>query len=159
MTTKAEKLRIAGYAAPRLRGGRRRNIKVTDADGNVVREVSDVELAEKVLARAGIELAVDGGKTAEQAAAYAAKVSVTRKRRGGAGRYADTEKVALARKLRAEGKSLRAIAKETGLSKCTVQSYVAPIDRAEAVRLMHERLKSEGRPNVPPRPTKRRDAA
>jgi hypothetical protein len=61
MPTKAEKLAIASYAAPRLRDGSTRRIKTTDRDGRVVREIGDADLAAKMLERAGIELDVHRG--------------------------------------------------------------------------------------------------
>lgn len=56
---KTERLAIAAHVAPRLREGARRNIKVVGADGQIVREITDVELAQGVLDRAGIEFDAD----------------------------------------------------------------------------------------------------
>ena len=56
--TEIEKLRIAGYAAPRVRGDVGRPIKVVDRDGRVVRHTDSRELAETMHARAGIEFGV-----------------------------------------------------------------------------------------------------
>jgi hypothetical protein len=74
----------------------------------------------------------------------------THERRNGSGNFTDPSKIAQATVLRAHGLSLRAIAKETGLHKETVRRYVSRVDRSEAMRLMHARLKNEGRPNLPP---------
>jgi hypothetical protein len=149
--SKVERLNIAGYSAPRLRAGRSRPVKVVDAEGNVVREITSIELAEKVHARAGIEFeAQDGVKSDADAALYAAKVAVTRVKRNGAGRYAPPEKIAEARRMREEGASLREIAKATGLSKPTVMEYVPRLSRSEGLKRHHERRKAEGRPILPP---------
>lgn len=58
MMSKAERLRVAGYAAPVLRGKRRpeRVVSVVDASGNVVRRISSAEVAARVLERANIEI-------------------------------------------------------------------------------------------------------
>lgn len=56
--TEIEKLRIAAYAAPRVRDDNGRPIKVIDKDGVVVRETNSRELAETMHARAGIEFEV-----------------------------------------------------------------------------------------------------
>jgi hypothetical protein len=81
---------------------------------------------------------------------HADRIQRTINHRNGSGNYAPAEKIELARDMRGRGLSLRAIARETGLSKCTVQNYVPWIPRPEAMRLMHARLKSEGRPVLPP---------
>lgn len=61
--TKVGKLAIAGLTAPILRGAKRaRPIKVVDAEGNVVRFIDSVALAESVHARAGIEFSVQDGQ-------------------------------------------------------------------------------------------------
>jgi hypothetical protein len=63
-----EKLRIAGYTAPRIRDPvSAKQIKVVDAKGNVVREISTVDLALKVHERAGIEFGTIGGVTPKKA--------------------------------------------------------------------------------------------
>ena len=59
--TKAEKLAIASYAAPRIRNGSPHRVKIVDRDGRVVRETGVSELAAKILERAGIELDVQEG--------------------------------------------------------------------------------------------------
>lgn len=64
--SKRDKLAIAGYAAPRLRGARARPIKVVDASGEVTREVSVIELSESVLKRADIEFEVDASRPREK---------------------------------------------------------------------------------------------
>ena len=56
--SKAELLAIGAYSAPRLRSATPRRIKITDAAGKVVGETNSVELAVKMHARAGVELAV-----------------------------------------------------------------------------------------------------
>lgn len=59
--SKVTRLAIAGAVAPRLRSkipGRRR-IHVVGADGEVVRSITDVELASGMLARGNIEFQVD----------------------------------------------------------------------------------------------------
>lgn len=59
--SRAQKLRIAGYAAPILRNGVRRRIRVLGPDGAVKREITDVELLAKLHERAGVELDVKTG--------------------------------------------------------------------------------------------------
>jgi hypothetical protein len=53
-----EKLRIAAYVAPRVRGDSPRRIKIVDRDGNVVRETTSAELTESLCAKADIEFDV-----------------------------------------------------------------------------------------------------
>jgi len=64
-----DKLRIAGYSAPRLRHGTpRRNIKIVNSSGSVTGETDTLVLARKILARADIEFDVEQpryGKCAE----------------------------------------------------------------------------------------------
>lgn len=74
----------------------------------------------------------------------------TREKRRGAGNYVPEEKIAAAISLRRAGKSIRDIAKETGLSKVTVQKYVDWVPKPEAMRRMHARLRAEGRGVLPP---------
>jgi len=54
--TKVERLALAGRVAPLLRGKRPRQLKTVNPRGDVVRTVSDVQLAESLLARQKIEL-------------------------------------------------------------------------------------------------------
>lgn len=82
--------------------------------------------------------------------AHAVGVLKTIERRRGAGHYSDAAAIERAIELRKEGWSLRAIARETGINKVTVMAYVPVISKAEAMRLMHQRLKAEGRPMTPP---------
>ena len=59
--TKVKKLAIAAYAAPRVRNGSARRIKITDPEGRVVREVDAADVTAKVMERAGIEFEVHKG--------------------------------------------------------------------------------------------------
>lgn len=60
--TKAERLELAGLVAPTVREAdarlRRRRVKLTDADGNVVREVTADVVRDSMLARHALEVAV-----------------------------------------------------------------------------------------------------
>lgn len=100
--SKADRLAIAAYAAPRLRSTdaqkKQRKVKLTDKDGNVVREITGAEYEEGVFLRAGIELAVGEGVRPETILCeYCRKpVKVTgsaipRTCRDGCSRHCDTE--------------------------------------------------------------------
>lgn len=80
----------------------------------------------------------------------ATRISETKRRRNGAGHYADPSKLDRARELRAAGMSLRQIARETGLHKETIRSHTQWIGQSEAMAMTHKRWKAEGRPVVPP---------
>lgn len=81
---------------------------------------------------------------------YLERVRGTYVRRNGAGNFASQETIAAARRLRENGLSIRAVAKETGLSRQTIQSCTAWIPRPEAMRRMHAQLKANGTPRLPP---------
>lgn len=153
--TKIERLQVAGVAAPILRGGKGRRaarIRIVGPMGEIVDELTPLELAKRMLLRAKIELDViveDGS------GAYAKKITAVRSLRNGAGNYAGLAKIDEARRLRESGLSLRAIARETGLSKATVTAYVKRIDRSDALKNFHARRKADGRPIVPPWQKKR----
>ena len=57
--TKAERLAIATYSAPHLRGSPGRQVKVIGANGSVVREISSTELAKQLHQKASIEFDVE----------------------------------------------------------------------------------------------------
>lgn len=59
---KADKLAIAAYAAPRLRGATPRRVRIVDTNGNVVRETTTTEVTAKLLERVGIEFDVTTGE-------------------------------------------------------------------------------------------------
>lgn len=62
---KAEKLRLAGEVAPSLRRRAPRKVILVDDAGKPVREATDVEVGKGVLARLGIEIAVQPGQRPE----------------------------------------------------------------------------------------------
>src|SRR5271166_2091291 len=78
------------------------------------------------------------------------RIRETKKRRNGAGHYADPLKLVRACEMRAAGASLRQIARETGLHKETVRSHTQWTGQSEAMVMTHKRWKAEGRPVVPP---------
>jgi hypothetical protein len=58
-----EALRVAGYAAPRLRGTRARPIKTYDsATGETTGEITSIDLTQNLLTRVGVEFDVEPGK-------------------------------------------------------------------------------------------------
>ncbi len=118
-----------------------------------------VEELEARMARRRVAETRAAARKAEQAevefrsaapAIYAKRVQAVRERRHGAGRYVDEHIVARARQLRDSGLSIRAIARQTGLARQTIQRYVAWISQSDALRYMHARFKAEGRPVLPP---------
>lgn len=83
MTTglsKAERLRIGSQAAPvlRRRASGHRRVNIIDDSGNVVRVSDDVEIANGLLSRAGIEFSVEQGSTSTIAACGGCGVPVMR---------------------------------------------------------------------------------
>jgi hypothetical protein len=86
------------------------------------------------------------GRHQRQVATY----EENKRRRNGAGYYANAEKILQAQTLRVAGWSLRAIAKKTGMHKDTVRLHVRWVGRHEAMVLTHQRWKEEGRPVLPP---------
>lgn len=53
--TQLERLRAAGYAAPRLRGKVPRRVFKTNKDGHVIEETTDVQIAKQLYTKANIE--------------------------------------------------------------------------------------------------------
>lgn len=78
-----EKLQIAGYSAPCLRDSRSRPVKVVDAQGNILREVSSSEIAHGLHQRAGIEFDVQDGAKRLLATCASCKRDFTLPKRGG----------------------------------------------------------------------------
>lgn len=56
-----EKRLVAAYSAPRLRAAKTRRVKVVNASGEVVREITSLEFQQAIHERAGIEFDVEPG--------------------------------------------------------------------------------------------------
>lgn len=82
--------------------------------------------------------------------AYAAAMADSKSRRNGGGHYLCDDAIARVRELRAQGRSIREIARETGVSRDTVMKYAQWVDRSDAMERKHARWRAEGMPVLPP---------
>jgi hypothetical protein len=94
-------------------------------------------------------------ETAEEAVAISRNVTTTRGRLRGSMSKRTQSALPHVLALHHRGKSIREIARATGLSKPTIQKLVPKRSRSEALVLKHKQWKAEGRPVIPPWQRKR----
>lgn len=146
---------LFGWASPLTAGQVEEKVEVVSKVEKAIALAREIISLRARIAELMARLAKLVGEAPVKKGDHKKRVAQTIKKRRGAGNYAEPATIERAIELRKAGVSLRAIAHETGLNRETVQQYVPTVERADAARLMHARLRREGRPLSPPRRRRR----